>query len=333
MGTTLLLVAMIAPSSPGQIISAQNHVAFEQQRQAVEHFHIVGNPAGQSRLVGKYPIRAGDHQASPGPGCVGKLDLASSGPFPAWPHPAASTIGQTSPASPSLPDEKIARSRADDGVFRQSLGQAGMMYDLAVHPSAVGRASAPHPAMRIPSPLAHHHRPTRTPRENGVWTARERKHQQETRAKPPTPVKRPQPTHADRHRGPDQGPQASPQLHHRSPSRHHPNGATPAQARARIRNLKALAKEAKQRNLSDIAAWLQAEAERLSQRVRTLQERRELQHGLRQERHHLTQELERVRRMEQLIREIGKAEQAGNPQRAKTLMDKLRGLAERRHRP
>ena len=54
-------------------------------------------------------------------GCVGKLDLASSGPFSARPHPAASTIEQTSPASPSLPDEKTARSRADDGVFRQSL--------------------------------------------------------------------------------------------------------------------------------------------------------------------------------------------------------------------
>ena len=54
-------------------------------------------------------------------GYVGKLDLASSGPFSAWPHPAASTIEQTSPASPSLPGEKIARSRANDGVFRQSL--------------------------------------------------------------------------------------------------------------------------------------------------------------------------------------------------------------------
>ena len=56
-----------------------------------------------------------------GLGRVGKLDLASSGPFSAWPHPAASTIEQTSPASPSLPGEKMARSRADDRVFRQGL--------------------------------------------------------------------------------------------------------------------------------------------------------------------------------------------------------------------
>ncbi len=58
-------------------------------------------------------------------GCVGKLDLASSGPFFAWLHPAASTIEPTSPASPSLPGEKIARSRADDGVFRKSLTGLG----------------------------------------------------------------------------------------------------------------------------------------------------------------------------------------------------------------
>jgi len=31
-----------------------------------------------------------------------------------------STIKQTSPASPSLPDEKIARSRADDGILRHA---------------------------------------------------------------------------------------------------------------------------------------------------------------------------------------------------------------------
>ncbi len=55
---------------------------------------------------------------------VGKPDLASSGPFSACLHPAASTIKQTSPASPSLSGEKIARSRADDGVFRQSLVHA-----------------------------------------------------------------------------------------------------------------------------------------------------------------------------------------------------------------
>ncbi len=51
---------------------------------------------------------------------VGEFDLASSGPFSAWLHPAASTIEPTSPASPSLPGEKIARSRADDGILRQS---------------------------------------------------------------------------------------------------------------------------------------------------------------------------------------------------------------------
>jgi len=55
-------------------------------------------------------------------GSVGKPDLASSGPFSTWLHPAVSTIEQTSPASPSLPGEKTARSRADDGVFRRSLG-------------------------------------------------------------------------------------------------------------------------------------------------------------------------------------------------------------------
>ena len=67
------------------------------------------------------PIFGSKHGVKAIRGCVGKLDLASSGPFSAWPHPAASTIEQTSPASPSLPGEKIARSRADDGVFRQSL--------------------------------------------------------------------------------------------------------------------------------------------------------------------------------------------------------------------
>jgi hypothetical protein len=39
-------------------------------------------------------------------GSVGKLDLASSGLFSACLNPAASTIKQTSPASPSLPGEK-----------------------------------------------------------------------------------------------------------------------------------------------------------------------------------------------------------------------------------
>ena len=219
MGTTLLLAVMIAPSHQGQLIGTQNHVAFEQQRQAVEHFHIVGNPTGQSRLVGQSPAQGGSRQASAG------------------------------------------------------LGRAGMMYDLAVHPSSVGSASRPHPAMRIPSSGTTHHRPTQTPREHGVRTGPRRKQPQETRANVPTPVKRPQPSHVDRHRGPDQSPHALPQLHHGSPTRHRPDGASLAQARARVRNLKALAKEAKRRNLSDIAGWLHAEAERLSQRVRTLQER------------------------------------------------------------
>jgi hypothetical protein len=39
-------------------------------------------------------------------GSAGKLDLASSGLFSACLHPAVSMIKQTSPASPSLPDEK-----------------------------------------------------------------------------------------------------------------------------------------------------------------------------------------------------------------------------------
>ena len=58
-------------------------------------------------------------------GSVGKPDLASSGPFSTWPHPAVSTMKQTSPAPPSLPGEKTVRSRADDGVSRQSLGGYG----------------------------------------------------------------------------------------------------------------------------------------------------------------------------------------------------------------
>jgi len=51
---------------------------------------------------------------------VGEPHLASSGPFSAWLHPAASTIQPTSPASPSLPGEKMARSRADAGIVRQA---------------------------------------------------------------------------------------------------------------------------------------------------------------------------------------------------------------------
>jgi len=73
-------------------------------------------------------------------GCVGNLDLASSGPFLAWLHPAASTIKPTSPASSSprwrsgqaLPDEKTTRSRADVGVFRQSLVVATMQRRIEI---------------------------------------------------------------------------------------------------------------------------------------------------------------------------------------------------------
>ena len=59
-------------------------------------------------------------------GSAGKVALASSGPFSTWLHPAPSTIKPISPASPSLPGEKIARSRADGGLSRQSLGSAGL---------------------------------------------------------------------------------------------------------------------------------------------------------------------------------------------------------------
>ena len=52
---------------------------------------------------------------------VGEFDRASSGPFSAWLHPAASTIEQTSPASPPLPGEKIARSRAEGRGSRKGL--------------------------------------------------------------------------------------------------------------------------------------------------------------------------------------------------------------------
>jgi len=54
-------------------------------------------------------------------GSVGEPDLASSGSLSASLRPAVSTIEQASPASPSLPGETTARSRADDGILRQSL--------------------------------------------------------------------------------------------------------------------------------------------------------------------------------------------------------------------
>lgn len=57
-------------------------------------------------------------------GSARKLELASSGFFFAWLRPAASPIKPISPASPSLPGKKIARSRANVGVSRQSLASA-----------------------------------------------------------------------------------------------------------------------------------------------------------------------------------------------------------------
>jgi len=44
-------------------------------------------------------------------GSVGKVALASSGPFPTWRHPAPSTIKPISPASPSLSGEKTLALR------------------------------------------------------------------------------------------------------------------------------------------------------------------------------------------------------------------------------
>jgi len=78
---------------------------------------LQGSKTNRDGIGAQVRVIAGDMS----PGSVGKPDLASSGPFSTWLHPAASTIKQTSPASPSLPGEKIARSRADDGLFRQSL--------------------------------------------------------------------------------------------------------------------------------------------------------------------------------------------------------------------
>jgi MauM/NapG family ferredoxin protein len=49
-----------------------------------------------------------------------KVALASSGLFSAWLRPAPSTIKSISPASPSLPGERIAHSRADGGLLRKS---------------------------------------------------------------------------------------------------------------------------------------------------------------------------------------------------------------------
>jgi hypothetical protein len=79
--------------------------------------HAGRNAPGQTHLE-LFAQRAHDGQTL---GSVGKVALASSGPFSAWRHPAPSTIKPISPASQSLPDENIARSRADGGLFRQSL--------------------------------------------------------------------------------------------------------------------------------------------------------------------------------------------------------------------
>jgi hypothetical protein len=46
------------------------------------------------------------HRSCNALGSVRKLDLASSGLFSAWLHPAPSSIKPISPASPSLPGEK-----------------------------------------------------------------------------------------------------------------------------------------------------------------------------------------------------------------------------------
>jgi hypothetical protein len=62
----------------------------------------------------RHPKVSEDETAFRAVGSVGKLNLASSDPFSVLLHP---------PASTSLPDERIAHSRADDGVFPQSLVQ------------------------------------------------------------------------------------------------------------------------------------------------------------------------------------------------------------------
>jgi len=77
----------------------------------------LGKCQNNKDLNGKMPAGAESHCVKEP---VGELDLASSGPFFARLHPAVSTIKPTSPASPSLPDKKIARSRADDGILRHT---------------------------------------------------------------------------------------------------------------------------------------------------------------------------------------------------------------------
>ncbi len=76
-------------------------------------------------------------------GSFRKPDLASSGPFSTWLLPAVSTIEPTSPASPSLPGEKSARSRADDGVFRQSLAIAIILLALGCSGSFAAEKKEP----------------------------------------------------------------------------------------------------------------------------------------------------------------------------------------------
>ena len=85
-----------------------------------QHLYLATEGGGVYRLdLNSQPPEAVSEEANLG--SVGKPDLAPSGPFSAWLHPVPSTIKPISPASPSLPVEKMPRSRADDGVFRQSL--------------------------------------------------------------------------------------------------------------------------------------------------------------------------------------------------------------------
>jgi len=81
-------------------------------------------------------------------GSVGKVALASSSPFSAWLHPAPSTIKSISPASPSLPGEKIARSRADRGLFRKSLVSRSLRRVLRPPTDLQKQAPWEHPTAR-----------------------------------------------------------------------------------------------------------------------------------------------------------------------------------------
>ncbi len=88
---------------------------------------------GALGLLGEQDVNASVQKGRwPMSGSVRKPDLASSGPFSTWLHPAASTIESTSPASPSLLSKKIARSRADDEIFRRSLRRISQLSIAAV---------------------------------------------------------------------------------------------------------------------------------------------------------------------------------------------------------